>query len=263
MTDHWLLKCQCSFQDSDFKLSGFRKIFRLEHNVSIIKKSWFLISDIWFLECLSLHNVKEQPQAAPVISYQNLSLILKHISPIQRISSDHWSLKTAFGNLPLRQDAAAKRSFAVICRSVISNQKACLCPRESGEHGDSLEWVFRGSNSRPIWSLITKNYSAKCYWWRWTGSNRWPPACKAGALPAELHPRSSRSELVLQNISVTILQKFLSRTYKCSNLLFCNTATLASDSWLALRAWWAREDLNLRPHAYQARALTNWATSPL
>jgi hypothetical protein len=23
------------------------------------------------------------------------------------------------------------------------------------------------------------------------------------------------------------------------------------------RAWWAREDLNLRPHAYQARALTN------
>ena len=27
-------------------------------------------------------------------------------------------------------------------------------------------------------------------WWRWTGSNRWPPACKAGALPAELHPRA-------------------------------------------------------------------------
>ena len=26
--------------------------------------------------------------------------------------------------------------------------------------------------------------------------------------------------------------------------------------------WWARRDLNLRPHAYQACALTNWATSP-
>lgn len=24
-----------------------------------------------------------------------------------------------------------------------------------------------------------------------------------------------------------------------------------------LKTWWAREDLNLRPHAYQARALTN------
>jgi hypothetical protein len=33
--------------------------------------------------------------------------------------------------------------------------------------------------------------------------------------------------------------------------------------WLAIRSavrregWWAREDLNLRPHAYQARALTS------
>ena len=25
-------------------------------------------------------------------------------------------------------------------------------------------------------------------WWRWRGSNPWPPACRAGALPAELHP---------------------------------------------------------------------------
>ena len=29
-------------------------------------------------------------------------------------------------------------------------------------------------------------------WWRMTGSNRRPPACKAGALPAELIPRSCR-----------------------------------------------------------------------
>ena len=26
------------------------------------------------------------------------------------------------------------------------------------------------------------------YWWSLSGSNRWPPACKAGALPAELTP---------------------------------------------------------------------------
>ena len=25
-------------------------------------------------------------------------------------------------------------------------------------------------------------------WWRWGDSNSWPPACKAGALPTELHP---------------------------------------------------------------------------
>ena len=29
-----------------------------------------------------------------------------------------------------------------------------------------------------------------------------------------------------------------------------------------LAQWWARQDLNLRPHAYQACALTNWATGP-
>ena len=27
-------------------------------------------------------------------------------------------------------------------------------------------------------------------------------------------------------------------------------------------SWWAWEDLNFRPHAYQACALTNWATGP-
>ena len=29
-------------------------------------------------------------------------------------------------------------------------------------------------------------------WWRMTGSNRRPPACKAGALPAELIPHMCR-----------------------------------------------------------------------
>ena len=30
--------------------------------------------------------------------------------------------------------------------------------------------------------------SYKPIWWRWGDSNPWPPACRAGALPAELHP---------------------------------------------------------------------------
>ena len=34
-------------------------------------------------------------------------------------------------------------------------------------------------------------------WWRVPGSNRWPPACKAGALPAELTPHIE--EVVGQN----------------------------------------------------------------
>ena len=31
--------------------------------------------------------------------------------------------------------------------------------------------------------------SIKSRWWRWGDSNSWPPACKAGALPAELYPQ--------------------------------------------------------------------------
>ena len=74
-------------------------------------------------------------------------------------------------------------------------------------------------------------------WWRRTGSNRRPPACKAGALPAELRPHTNGS-IALQG----------------------NTAPGGPDPtsrFAAACIWWAREDLNLRPHAYQACALTN------
>ena len=44
------------------------------------------------------------------------------------------------------------------------------------------------------YARLRKN--AKCAWnclnwWRWGESNSWPPACKAGALPAELHPHGA------------------------------------------------------------------------
>ena len=37
-------------------------------------------------------------------------------------------------------------------------------------------------------------------WWRWWDSNPWPPACRAGALPAELHPHIYGTLLSLQKI---------------------------------------------------------------
>ena len=56
-------------------------------------------------------------------------------------------------------------------------------------------------------------------WWRMTGSNRRPPACKAGALPAELIPRE----------------------------LGCD----------GLAEWWVWLVSNQRPPPYQDGALTN------
>ena len=61
--------------------------------------------------------------------------------------------------------------------------------------------------------------------WRRTGSNRRPPACKAGALPIELRPHHQNQATPKPNANRP--------------------------------GWWAREDSNLRPHAYQACALTN------
>ena len=60
-------------------------------------------------------------------------------------------------------------------------------------------------------------------WWSQTGSNRRPPACKAGALPIELWPLP---------------------------------ATLAMDARRHSRNWWAWDDSNVRPHPYQGCALT-------
>ena len=65
--------------------------------------------------------------------------------------------------------------------------------------------------------LAHMQFSKNGFWWSRSGSNRRHPACKAGALPAELRPQKTRDVV----------------------------------------SWWAWIDLNYRPHAYQACALTS------
>ena len=57
-------------------------------------------------------------------------------------------------------------------------------------------------------------------WWRQTGSNRRPPACKAGALPAELCPQN-QSDAALQNTL---------HTNVCGGLLCLASARFPSDA---------------------------------
>ena len=45
------------------------------------------------------------------------------------------------------------------------------------------------SSLREGWTLLSS-------WWRWWDSNPWPPACRAGALPAELHPHILPSAVI-------------------------------------------------------------------
>ena len=78
-------------------------------------------------------------------------------------------------------------------------------------------------------------------WWRWWDSNPWPPACRAGALPAELHPQIN-SEFIMQN----------SKLFKA--LLFSNCAfCILHYALRALRAgrpkWTRTTDLVLIRHA--------------
>ena len=63
-------------------------------------------------------------------------------------------------------------------------------------------WAQVGSNHRPLayqasalacWAMSPFSVLPNWFshpWWRWRDSNSWPPACRAGALPTELHPRS-------------------------------------------------------------------------
>ena len=50
-------------------------------------------------------------------------------------------------------------------------------------------------------TLTKSKFHCKAFgfaWWRWWDSNPWPPACRAGALPAELHPRYGKSHIYLR-----------------------------------------------------------------
>ena len=120
------------------------------------------------------------------------------------------------------------------------------------EHSENKFSSFRIFFEYPVWSVwlafskqAWKSSSVSptaALWiikWRWRDSNSWPPACKAGALPTELHPHG------------------------CGAIFDCFFISLVSSRWVRVGfRQWAWVDSNHRPHAYQACALTGWATSP-
>ena len=99
-------------------------------------------------------------------------------------------------------------------------------------------FLFTMSNSRPgaLGLPANRNSAALRRWWSQTGSNRRPPACKAGALPTELWPRSRGP-----GPPVTVVGRQV-------------WPLMAREARPGV--WWAWVDSNYRPHAYQACALT-------
>jgi hypothetical protein len=70
-------------------------------------------------------------------------------------------------------------------------------------------------------------------WWSRTGSNRRHPACKAGALPAELRPQFGLASSAGDDL------------HRQQHQMPCGK-----------QEWWAWIDSNYRPHPYQGCALT-------
>ena len=70
-------------------------------------------------------------------------------------------------------------------------------------------WAQMDSNHRPhaYQACALTTWAMRPLWWRWGGSNSWPPACKAGALPAELHPRFLTAPSKLNNASLSLADR--------------------------------------------------------
>ena len=73
--------------------------------------------------------------------------------------------------------------------SLVLSNEIRLCPLYLFFHTQffalfDFQWAWTH-----VWVRFkTQGASAFVLWWRWWESNPWPPACRAGALPAELHP---------------------------------------------------------------------------
>ena len=74
--------------------------------------------------------------------------------------------------------------------------------------------------------------------WRRSGSNRQPPACKAGALPIELRPLYAFGKPIQNRQTRFPIRERLG-------------------VYSVLPRQWSRQDSNLGPRRYQRRALTN------
>ena len=105
---------------------------------------------------------------------------------------------------------------------MVLSVRQCLVVSRFALRNQHLNWCRTNPSSRckniatDCRSELLIFYESSFTWWSQTESNRRPLECKSSALPTELWPRSGKRR----------------------------------------RPWWAEEDLNLRPHAYQACALT-------
>ena len=95
---------------------------------------------------------------------------------------------------------------------------------------------------RPL--LFLSWFPVLSIWWRWWESNPWPPACRAGALPAELHPHFSvmgfppdpmnsekKFKYIIQYLRLPVLVIPLGLLYLLTTTTHSSNATASDWSW--------------------------------
>ena len=147
-------------------------------------------------ECPSRAQIPPHAQEPPTTGYE----------PKHRVRSSRPSLDTTrtSGRLPAILDAQARMPTRVRPTRTAVRTDAHQPLHADKEHDDTRSHAHRPAHprptphtgpdqdplrtSRPVQSPGVAPMGAP--WWRRTGSNRRPPACKAGALPAELRPQT-------------------------------------------------------------------------
>jgi hypothetical protein len=134
-----------------------------------------------------LHLRKSQTPLATSLTCQRTVLI--NTQQLARLTTNH---KTAEKIAPPLQPSGLSSSvlcvlhlsqtFQLPLQLVGLERLELSTPRLSSVCSNQLSY-------RPLYLLKTRaRLSLFIIWWSWTGSNRRHPACKAGALPAELQP---------------------------------------------------------------------------
>ncbi len=109
---------------------------------------------------------RDSMKLQPKLELQSISRLPCHCEPATDITGVAIPKIDALGNNALQMTLWISGGFSRQC---------ALLPRMT---------VLLGIFTLTALTLVP----IKLIWWRLAGSNRWPPACKAGALPAELNP---------------------------------------------------------------------------
>jgi hypothetical protein len=94
-----------------------------------------------------------------------------------------WPIRCRGLSVPLRQTIPQKED------GVRSNLLFTMSKQNRRNARQSAPANFSHANDCRAKTSVQAKRSPQKHWWSRTGSNRRPPACKAGALPAELRPR--------------------------------------------------------------------------